>query len=198
MLIDSPPGYCGQCAGDTSRRDSGFRIQDSGFRIQGCSRVTAEVPRRYRLRVLPQSFAARACLLFERRIASALERRLVALVLLVMPREAGPDLLEAGVDRVRAVAALAVRREYTPDDAAVAVALVPDDPSALLEDDRGEVLLRALAVRLAALGRIDPRQADPVLLAGCVEKSDRVTVGDCDDGAEKLGGVCGRRDEREQ
>jgi hypothetical protein len=37
-----------------------------------------------------------------------------------------------------------------------------------------------------------------VLLAGCVEKSDRVTVRDCDDGAEKLGGVCGRRDEREQ
>jgi hypothetical protein len=118
--------------------------------------VTAEVPRRYRLRVLPQPFAARACLLFERRIARTFGRRLVALVLLVMPREAGPDLLEAGVDRIRTVAVLAFRREYTPDDAAVAVALVPDDPRALLEDDRGEVLLRALAVRLATLGRVDP------------------------------------------
>jgi hypothetical protein len=97
---------------------------------------------------------AGAGLILERRITRALGRRLVALVLFVMPCEPRPDLLETGVDRVGA-AVIARGGEDLPDDAAVAVALVPDDPRALLEDDRGKVLLGALAVGLAALRRID-------------------------------------------
>ena len=48
------------------------------------------------------------------------------------------------------------------------------------------MLFRALAVRLALFGRVDAREADPVLLMGCVEESERIAVGDGDDLAEEL------------
>ena len=50
------------------------------------------------------------------------------------------------------------------------------------------MLLRALAISLAALGRIDAREPDPVLTRGSVEDGEGIAIGDPDDGAEKLGG----------
>ena len=51
------------------------------------------------------------------------------------------------------------------------------------------MLFRAVAVRLAALGRVDAGQPDPVLLVGGVEDGEGIAVGDADDFAEE---ICGR------
>jgi hypothetical protein len=60
------------------------------------------------------------------------------------------------------------------------------------------MLLRALPVSLAPLGRIDAGEPDPVLLMRRIEKGERVAVCDGDDGAEELGSVCCRREQRQQ
>jgi hypothetical protein len=52
------------------------------------------------------------------------------------------------------------------------------------------MLPRALAVSLAALGCVDRRESDPVLLMSRVEDGDGIAVGDADDFAEELRRRC--------
>lgn len=67
-----------------------------------------------------------------------------------------------------------------------------------MEDERREVLPRALTVRLAALGCVDAREPDTVLFAGCIEEGERVAVGDRDDLSDELGAAGGRRDRKNE
>jgi hypothetical protein len=147
--------------------------------------------------LLPQTFATLARTALEGGIELALRRRLLARVLLVVPREAGADLLESDVYRIRA-SRFALRGEHATDNTRIAVFLVPDHAHVPREDERGEMLLRALAVSLAALGRVDAREADAVLFVRGVEEGERVAVGDGDDAADDLGGGRGERERKKQ
>ena len=142
------------------------------------------------MRFDPQAFAALSREPLDRGVARALERRLLALVLFVMPRQSGLYLLEADVERIRA-AAFALGREDAADDAAVTIALVPRDADRLVEDERCELKLGAIGERLAPLGRVDTEETDAVPNARCVEYGEGVSVGDTDDFAVELG--CARR-----
>lgn len=53
--------------------------------------------------------------------------------------------------------------------------------------DEGELLLRALAERLALLGRVDLGQADNELRLVRTASLERVAIGDGDDQAQKKG-----------
>lgn len=150
------------------------------------ARGVAKLPGWDRLALPPQTFAPRARLLLDGRIARAVARRLLLLILLVVPCKPGFHLFETHIDGVPALRTRAFGGEHTAYDASVAIALVPahEYPPAVCEIR--QVLLRAFAVRLSALGRIDARQPDFVLLARFVEESESIAVGDRDDFAKKL------------
>ena len=141
-------------------------------------------PRWNRVGVMPQTLSACASYLLERGILRAFRQRLFFRVLFVMPREAGFDLLEACINRISARESIAVAREHTADDAAVAVALVPHDHHCFSIHEGHEVLLRAIAISLAPFGRIDAGEAHFVLLIRFFEDGHRVAVGNADDFAE--------------
>ena len=152
-------------------------------------------PRRHRAFVMPQARAIHARLPLGFRVAQPFRDTLFVRVLLVMPRETGPDLLEPRIDRVSASAVRTRREQHASDDSAVAILFLPHDENGFVVDVGGKVLARSFAVCLAALGRVDPGEADLVRKMGCVEQRDGVAVGNRDDGSEKL---CRARSHRER
>lgn len=90
-----------------------------------------------------------------------------------MPRGAGVDLLQVHV--LAADDDLAKRP-------AVLIPLIVVDDDGLTEHQRAQVLLRAGAEGLLALGRVDANQPDLVLLKLSIEHRERVAVGDLDGG----------------
>lgn len=139
------------------------------------------------MRVAPEPLALFACATLALRVTLALARRLLARVLAIVPRETGADLLEAHVDGVW-TCALAFGRVDTADDARIAVALVPEHVNRLPEHERREMLLRALAVSLPSLGRVDAGEPYAMFLVFGVEDGEGVAVGYRDDFADELGG----------
>ena len=120
----------------------------------------------YRAFVVPEACAIQARLLLGFRVAQPVRGGLFVRILFVMPRETGPDLLQPRVDRIGASAVSTWRQQHPPYDAAVAILFFPDDENGFVVDVGGKVLARSFAVRLPALGRIDPGEADPVLEIG--------------------------------
>jgi hypothetical protein len=105
--------------------------------------------------------------------------------MLIVPGHPGSDLLEAGV---------APPDQHLPQDAAVAVALLPLDGDDLIEDKVRKVLLGAGPEGLAALGSVDALEADAMLGFRVVKDCDRVSVGDPDDPPADNVGECRRRE----
>jgi hypothetical protein len=102
--------------------------------------VPAELPRRHRLRIAPETAPLCPSRLLGASIGHPVLRGLLALIALVMPSHAGLDLIEAGIRPVH---------EHLAEDAPVPVPLVEDDRDRLVVCQIREVLLRYLPATLA-------------------------------------------------
>ena len=135
---------------------------------------------------MPKACAIHARLALRLCIAQPFFDGLFVRILFVVPREAGPDLLEPCVDCVGASAVRTRCQQHAADDAPVTIVFPPRDEDRLAVGICSEMLARPCAIGLAALRRVDAGNTDPVLPVVAVEKGECVAVGDAGDGAVKL------------
>lgn len=149
----------------------------------------APVPGWGRIGFLPESDLLFPGKLLGLAVAALIGGRLLFPVFLVPPGHTRPELLKIGV--------ASIDLDFA-NDPLIAVRFIPLYGDRAVEDQAGQMLLGALAIRLLFLRRVDSGQAYLVLLVGSVQDGDRIAVGDRDDTASQLIGAGARDDQGEQ
>ena len=142
------------------------------FATTSFSSPASKIPRRNRIRVNPQPNLAQTCRNFGICIDLPILRRLVFLIILVVPGHAGPDLFKTHVLR------LILHFSYNPP---VSVVLGPFDSDDLVKDRLRKVLSTSGSESLTFFRRVDAKQADSMIRVSGIQHLDRIAVLNTDD-----------------
>jgi hypothetical protein len=143
--------------------------------------LLAPLPRRHRRHILPEPNPPGFCIELGVLVVALVCQRLLAPGFLVPPGQAGFELRQAGIERLRAGCTRWRLQRELADDAAVAIVLAPFDLDLLAQHQIRQTLLRFLAIGLPGFRSVDRGEADLVWNTSAIHHSESGTVADAAD-----------------